>query len=252
MAKIASPLFILREHCAKDLYGVLERIALLGFDGVEFLSTFGRDAREVRVRLDALGLTAVGNHVGFNELADETERVLDENSALGCGFITAGGAGADAMPGGKNYRGAIETWQSLCEKTKARGMTLLYHNHAQELKNKINGKTELECLMDDAPSLSLEPDLGWMKIGGADPFYFLEKYAGRCPVIHFKDYMFTEDGFVFRPTGYGSLDCAGLGRAANKCSPVWYVLDHDHAYERDIYGDLKLSLDYFKNLEALG
>ena len=30
--------------------------------------------------------------------------------------------------------------------------------------------------------------------------------------------------------------------------PEWYVMDHDCAYERDSYFDLKISLEYFKNL----
>ncbi len=34
--RMASPLYILREACARDLFGVLERLADLGFDGVEF------------------------------------------------------------------------------------------------------------------------------------------------------------------------------------------------------------------------
>jgi len=45
MIRIASPLFILREACKKDLFAVLEHLAVLGFDGVEFLSLFGQEHR---------------------------------------------------------------------------------------------------------------------------------------------------------------------------------------------------------------
>jgi hypothetical protein len=35
------------------------------------------------------------------------------------------------------------------------------------------------------------------------------------------------------------------------CAPEWFVMDHDLAYERDSFADLKLSLDYVKTLLSL-
>ena len=107
--------------------------------------------------------------------------------------------------------------------------------------------------MDDVKVglLSLEPDLGWIQIGGGEPLYYLNKYANRCPVVHFKDFIPTEkDGFLFRPTGYGVVNNAVLYAKTLTFDkqPEWYILDHDCSYERDIYFDLKISLEYFKNL----
>ena len=39
--RMASPLYILREECARDLDAVLCRLSELGFDGIEFLGFFG-------------------------------------------------------------------------------------------------------------------------------------------------------------------------------------------------------------------
>jgi len=59
--KLAAPLFILRQECAEDLMGVLERLAALGFDGVEFLGLFGHEPEAIRKKLDEL---YNGNHQG--------------------------------------------------------------------------------------------------------------------------------------------------------------------------------------------
>ncbi len=69
-------------------------------------------------------------------------------------------------------------------------MTLLYHNHHNELKQTIEGMHLLRMLMENVPedALSLEPDLGWMRIAGASPLEYLQDFKGRCPVIHMKDY----------------------------------------------------------------
>ena len=90
-----------------------------------------------------------------------------------------------------------------------------------------------------------------MSIGSADPAYYLEKYKDRSPVIHFKDYMPAGDSFQFRPTGYGIMNNAELYATSLSCNPEWYIMDHDCAYERDIYFDLAISLEYFKNLMSV-
>jgi sugar phosphate isomerase/epimerase len=257
MAKIGSPLFILREECKKDLMHVLDRLALLGFDGVEFLGLFGFKPGDIRKKLDDCGLRAVGDHVPYSEFADETNKVIEERAELGCGFITLSGPDADGMPGGSAYPRTIETIQRIGEAVNRAGMKLLYHNHAEELRQKVGEKTVLEHLLDDTPAdcLYLEADLGWMQIGGANPAYYLKKYKNRCPVVHFKDYMPYDnpEGFIFRPTGYGVMDNVTLYLATLQLeqTPEWYIMDHDNAYERDIYGDLKLSLEFFRNLTAL-
>ena len=57
--------------------------------------------------------------------------------------------------------------------------------------------------------------------------------------------------FEFRPTGYGVLNLPRLMPLCLRCHPEWFVMDHDLAYERDIYSDLKLSLDYVRGLLSL-
>lgn len=66
--RMASPLYIVREDCAKDLAAVLKKLAAIGFDGVEFLGFFGHSAEEVKKMLQDNRLTALGNHVPFKEL----------------------------------------------------------------------------------------------------------------------------------------------------------------------------------------
>jgi sugar phosphate isomerase/epimerase len=252
MAKIGSPLFILREECAKDLFAVLEKLAEIGYEGIEFLGLFGHKPSDIKKKLDSCGLVAVGDHVGFDEFAEKTNKVIHDRKELGCGYITIGAPKSDGLPGGDDYTRTVETIERIGGEMNAAGMKLLFHNHADELKHKVNGKTILENLLDDTCSdlLYLEPDLGWISIGGADPAYYLEKYKNRCPVVHFKDYMPQTENFLFKPTGYGIMNNAVLYAMSLTCDPKpeWYIMDHDCAYERDIYFDLKISLEYFKNL----
>ena len=268
-AKIASPLFILREICAQDLMGALEKLAGFGFDGVEFIGFFGHEPKSIREKLDSVGLRAMGNHFSFNEFCTNTEKTIEDHSILGCSYITISAPEPKGMPDGEEYAKTIQEMERIGAMMRSAGMKLLYHNHASEAKNASNGKPILENIMDDISpdALYLEPDLGWIKIGGGNPAHYLKKYTTRCPVIHFKDF-YSDDidktatfgkydvahgnadsgNFEFRPTGYGIMNNAELYRLSFSCNPEWYVLDHDAAYERDPFADLKISLDYFKNL----
>jgi sugar phosphate isomerase/epimerase len=254
------------------LFAVLERLGAIGFQGVEFLSFFGRSAEDVRRKMEELNMSAVGNHVGFAELVSDTNGVIEYHRKVGCRFITVGNIPADGLPGGNSFKDTVKQLVQIGNACRMQGITLLYHNHAAELGEKLDGKHMLEVLLDEVPDecLSLEPDLGWMAIAGADPVFFLEKYKTRCPVIHLKDFYASDTAkignvmdlngkrgsaergcFEFRPVGYGIANIPQYIDKVLACSPEWIVMDHDLAYERDSFEDLKMSLEYTRQLLAI-
>lgn len=264
--RYASPLYILREACARDLFGVLERLSTLGFDGVEFLGFFGRTADAVRDKLDALGLAPLGNHVPYAALLHDTAGVLEFHQTVGCRYLTV-----SELPT-EDLTGLAMVLDTVAAEARARDITLLTHNHAQELREQVGGQALLRCLLETVSSdtLRFEPDLGWIEIGGGDCAAYLTDYRDRCPVIHLKDYYasdlslignaqeFLPDRgkadrgyFEFRPVGYGVLNLPRLLPLCLACGPEWLVMDHDLSYERDPFEDLRLSLDYTKRLVEL-
>jgi len=270
--KLASPLYILREQCAIDLYSVLKKLKLTGFDGVEFLGFFGHSADEVRRWLDEIGFRALGNHVSYQSFVDDIGGTLDFHATVGCAFITVGDIGVSGFPGSRNWERTLAGLSRIAEQARKYGITILYHNHDHELIEHVEGHELLDAILSSTPKdvLAFEPDLGWIEIGGGNCEYYLTRYADRCPVIHLKDY-FSSDRtlhgsvrdflprrggaergyFEFRPTGYGVINYAGLLPLCLACEPEWFVLDHDLAYERDSFADLKLSLEYVKALLSL-
>lgn len=261
--RMGSPLYIVRADCEKDLFAVLRRLKEVGFDGIEFLGFFGHGAKEVRQQMADLGLDALGNHVPFKDLAADAEGVLDFHQEVGCEYLTV----ADLPL--ENFSNVAETLDRIAEKARARGMRLLFHNHDGELIDRVEGVEALQYILDNTrpETLALEPDLGWMEVGGGDCARYLTRYRDRCPVIHLKDYYSSDNSklgrvrefvparggadrghFEFRPTGYGVLNLPKLMPLCLNCKPNWFVMDHDLAYERDPYEDLKLSLDYTRAL----
>ncbi|WFR55447.1 TIM barrel protein [Anaerocolumna sp. AGMB13025] len=267
--KIAAPLYILREECKKDLFSVLEKLKSLGFEGIEFLGFFGKKPEDIRNKMDELGLIAIGNHVDYYDFKKDIKGTIQVHKVIGCNYITIGGLPKEKFPDKALTEQYIADVNYIGRCCLEQGITLLYHNHDKELVYKTNGTYFLEEILDQVPAenLAFEPDLGWMAIGGAKPEYFLDKYSERCKIIHLKDYyakdtlkignvLELEDRkgdkehsfFEFRPVGYGILNIPALMKSILNCKPQWLLADHDLAYERDSYYDLKISLEYIKNL----
>jgi sugar phosphate isomerase/epimerase len=272
ITRIASPLYILRHDCEKDLFSVLERIKEMGYDGVEFLGFFGKNPRELQDKLKELGLTAVGNHVDYDEFLKDINTTIQTHKEIGCNYITINGLPKEKLFDGNALSEYITNTTKIGLACREQGITLLYHNHDRELMKISGEKYVLEEILDRIPeeSIAYEPDLGWIAIGGALPEYFLDKYKKRCPIIHLKDFyadditkigdiheLDTQKGdaahsfFEFRPTGYGIANIPAFMKKVMLCNPEWIVADHDLAYERDSYYDLKISLEYIKNLLIL-
>jgi len=266
---IAAPLYILRKECSEDLFAVLSRLGALGFNGVEFMGFFGKSAENVRDKMGELNMVPLGNYVEFSEFISDIRGTIDLHKKVGCRYITIGNIPKSGLPGGENFPETIKQLTQIGQTCREEGTTLLYHNHANEITNKIHGKYMLEEILDEIPEdcLALEPDLGWMSIGGADPIFFLNKYRNRCPVIHFKDFYASdiskignvgdlndkrgtaETGhFEFRPVGYGIANIPSYVNEVLKCNPQWIVMDHDLSYERSSYEDLKISQSYVRQL----
>ena len=95
--------------------------------------------------------------------------------------------------------------------------------------------------------LQTELDTCWVNVGGEEPAAYIEKYTGRAPVVHLKDFAGqkgngplykligideeeTADNantFEFRPVGSGVQDFPKIIAAAEKAGATWVVVEQD-------------------------
>jgi len=265
MVKIASPLFIVRNEAETDLFGVLEKLAAVGFQGVEFLGFFGLTPRAIRQKLDSISLKAMGNHVDLDAFAADPERVIEDHLTLGCEYITLSLPERAHDPETDGFAECLLNLPSAAEKCVKSGITPLFHNHQFEFERDLrtlpgrpygDEQYMLDVILNAVPAFAFEPDIGWMLYAGADPAQYLARYHSRCPVIHLKDVYIggaardagVKGEAIFRPTGYGSVAWERIFPLALECDPQWFVIDHDCAYDRDAYQDLAWSLAFTQNM----
>ena len=240
MAKIAYQLYSAREEAEKDLGNVLRQLAALGYDGVEFAGFYGHSAQDVRALLDETGLEAVSSHVPFQAIEEDMFSVIATHLAVGCKWIAVPYLLDAERPGNPGFARVIAVIHRFARLCREADITLLYHNHDFEFAT-VSGTYALDFLYEAVPAnlLETEIDTCWVKYSGLDPADYVKKYAGRCPIVHMKDYACDEPtapcqplpaSFRFRPVGMGSQNVPAVVRAAVSSGAKWLVVEQDQPY----------------------
>ena len=116
--------------------------------------------------------------------------------------------------------------------------------------------------MTAIPADLLQPELDcyWVKYAGYDPAAYIRKYAGRCDLIHLKDYAGYKEGavrpeaaadapeFEFRPVGHGWQDTPATVAAALESGAKWLIVEQDSSVGRTQLEAARLSVDYLRGL----
>jgi sugar phosphate isomerase/epimerase len=257
MVKIAYQVYSARDEAEKDLGKVLRALKALGYDGVEFAGFYGHSAKEVRALLDETGLAAVSSHVSFQMIEEDMFSVIAYHLAIGCKYIAVPYLLDAERPGNPGFARVIAVIHRFARLCREAGIGLLYHNHDFEFAP-VSGMYALDFLYEAVPEdlLGTEIDVCWVKYSGIDPAEYVAKYAGRCPVVHMKDYVCDEPtapcqprpaSFAFRPVGKGCQDVEKVVRAAIAAGAKWLVVEQDFPFVSPL-DDAKTSLETLKNV----
>lgn len=238
--------YTVREQLSKDYIGTLEKIAAIGYQGIELgRPPEGITVAEQKALLDRIGLKVIGTHAGFDtfdfnpdDIADYLEEV-DGGKFVALSLRFASRDEVLAKAAKLNEAG---------EKFRRRGVQLLYHNHDWEFV-KFDGEYALDILLRETdPSLvQMELDTYWVKRGGEDPVSYLAKLQNRCPLLHIKDVEAGEEQF-FAEIGEGILDFKAIAQTAREVGTGWLVVEQDQS-RRDPLESLAIS---YRNLQGLG
>jgi sugar phosphate isomerase/epimerase len=191
---IGLELYSVRGELSRDLPNTLKTVAGFGYEVVEFYSPYFKwtpaYAKEVRARLDDLGLRCYSTHNGFESFStgENLARAIELNQILGTRCVVLASAPGSAK--------GVEGWKKLCDQLtgtaqqlKPHGLSAGYHNHAAEWAKLDNGQRILEFIAANTPNeFVLQLDVGTCEEAGADPVAWVKANPGRIRIIHLKDW----------------------------------------------------------------
>jgi sugar phosphate isomerase/epimerase len=245
---VALQMYTLRDDAAKDFAGTLQKVAALGYAGVELAGTGGLSAFDLKKLLDGLGLKIAGNHTGVELLESDLNAALDYNRELGNHYVVCPYLPEDRRRDADGWRRVADLFNRAGAACKARGMQFCYHNHAFEFE-RFGGETGFDILFGatDPELVQIELDTYWVQYGGEDPAAYLRMYAGRVPLIHLKD-MAGDENRSFAEVGKGIMDFDAIFAACEAAGAAWYIVEQD-VCRRPPIESVEISL---KNLKARG
>jgi sugar phosphate isomerase/epimerase len=237
-------LWTIREECDRDLESALRTVGAQGYDGVELFQLHEHDVGQVRAWLDAAELVAAGRHVRLEALDSELPQLAEELRVLGTDRA------AIAWIDPEELERPDEVAERIAEAAHAardHGIRLGFHNHWTEPVAPDGGESFLDLLRRLPPELLwLELDLGWVWQAGIDPAAELEKTAGRCPLVHVKDYA-SRDGRDDVPVGDGVVGYDRVVPAALAAGAEWLIVEEDDVGD-DAFAATQRSVDAVRRI----
>lgn len=268
-ALIGYQIYSAREDAERDLPGTLKAIKAMGYDGVEFAGFYHYTVEEVKKALEEAGIQAISAHVPLKEIEKDMFKTISDYKAIGCKYIAVPYTDDQCRPGGPDFAKTLQSMYKFGRLCREAGMQLLYHNHDFEFVT-ISGMYGLDFIYAalDEDILKTEIDTCWVKYAGENPADYVRKYAGRCPIVHLKDYVGVKGGktpyaligmednsanpneiaFEFRPVGHGSQDVPSIVNAGLESGAEWFIVEQDLSVGRTPLEACQMSIDYLKSI----
>lgn len=269
---VAVQLYSVRDDMEKDFYGTIKAMKELGYDGVEFAGLFNEDPKKIKAFCEEIDIVPISAHVPYYDMLENPEAVLADYKAIGVKYVVVPYLTEECRPGTDGFAATVEGIRKIGAAAKELGIQLLYHNHDFEFV-KIGEDYALDVLYSTVPEdlLKTEIDTCWVNVAGVNPAEYVEKYTGRAPVVHLKDFKKSgegngklydligidddaqaeeeEDSFSFMPVGYGVQDMPAILAACENAGAEWVVVEQDNpAKGETAMNSVKLSREYLKTL----
>jgi sugar phosphate isomerase/epimerase len=186
--QVGVQLWSVREEVARDFTGTLQKLAAMGFQGVEFARDFGPyadDPNGLREFLAANGLQVAGAHVLMDQLQGANfAATVAFYQALGCRYLVVP---MDARAFKVETAGAVAAdLTAVQQKLAPLGMRVGYHNHKPEMLGEP-GNTPWDVIGRNTPqTVILQQDVAWTAAAGKNPVDVIRAFPGRILTTHYK------------------------------------------------------------------
>jgi sugar phosphate isomerase/epimerase len=252
--RIAAQLFTLREYLKtpSDISQTLSKVKQMGYNAVQVSAIGAIGNKELREMADREGLTICATHVGYDDLINNIESVIEKHRAWDCKYVGLGELPPEYRTSEEGYRTFAKEATEIGKKLDAEGLKFIYHNHEFEFA-KYDGRSGMDILFEetDPGVVDFELDVFWVQAGGADVLEWIRKVDGRMKVVHLKDMVITpERERRFGEIGEGNMNFKAILKACEDIGVEWAPVEQDQCYGRDPFESLAISYRNLVMLEA--
>jgi len=251
---IGLELYTVREEFAKDPAGTLKKVGAAGYREVE--ASIEIPATTLKSYLSAANLTAPSTYLDVPQDIEHWKTTLEKAHPFGFRYIVVG----------DNPRLDAEAWKRRAELfndcgklAQGAGMQFCYHAHFREFAP-LGDTCGYNIMLTrcDPKLLKMEMDVFWAVYAGQDPVAYFQKYPGRFPLLHVKDF---KPGFPtstrdfpydsgpnpFAPVGQGRIDWVKIFAEVSQAGVQHVFVEQDRCDTRPLDA-ISTSFHYLKSL----
>jgi sugar phosphate isomerase/epimerase len=235
--RIGVQLYTVRDLMKTDFEGTLAKVGAIGYSEVEFAGYFEHAPKDVRAMLDRHDLKSPSEHVSYEVVQNKWQETLDAAHVVGQNFIVCPSIDDSQRKVTAGWKKAAEVFNRAGEASQKAGIQFAYHNHTWEFEPLTDGggKFAYDILLSetDPKLVKMEMDLCWITIAGQDPITYFNRYPGRFPLVHVKDWTKGPDGKMGEKDGHmadvgsGAINWKRLFAQSKKAGIEHYFVEHD-------------------------
>jgi len=222
---IGLQLYSVREDCEKDLPGVLQQVAKMGYEGVEFAGYYNRSAAELRDLLQKNGLKCCGTHISLDVLkGDELKKTIEFNKTIGNPYLIVAWMPETYAESLDAVKEAAQVFNDIAAQLEEHDMWVGYHAHGGDFK-KIDGEFAWDLLFaNTSDRVCMQMDLGNCIDAGGDPIASLKRFPGRSRTVHLKE----SGGPATAVVGEGDVNWPEVFEICETIGGTqWYIVEHE-------------------------
>jgi len=229
MRNIGLQFWSIREEVEKDLLGMIEKVAKMGYTGIQFAGFFDHTAEEVKDKLVEVGIKVAGAHVQIEQLENNLEETLKYHETIGNDLIIIPFLQENMRTTEDDYKQTAKRLNDIGQKVHAAGFTLAYHNHDFEF-DVFDGKTGFDILFENTAEehLKIELDCFWAACTNNNPLEIIEKYDNRVVSLHIKDMQVVDNEHISTELGKGTLPLPEYIQKGKVHNVKWFIVEQEH------------------------
>jgi len=223
-APLALQLYSVRKELAGDFRGVMERIAEMGYAGVEPIFKLpGTTLEQAADVFRVLRLQVPAAHVPLPR-GEEEQPVLAAMDAFGSRRMVSG-RGPQCFETLDLVRRTCDLFNEAHSVAAEHGLRFGIHNHWWEFEQ-VEGRFAYRVMLEHLhPEIFFEVDTYWVQTAGLDPIAVVRELGKRAELLHIKDGPALQ-GVPQVAVGQGVLDVRGIVQASGGAAE-WLIVELD-------------------------
>ena len=245
-ANIGLQLYTVRHQIITDFDKTMERIAAMGYLGIETYALPDSVTLEHASKVFRdLHLKVLGMHVDL-PVGEKQDLALKLADAYQCDrVIFPGWPEEEKYKDLETIKRTTDGYNKVSSFMNAKGLRFGLHNHWWEFEKHSYGVEPFYYLLKHVdPNVFFEIDTYWAKTAGRDPAAILRDFGKRAPLLHIKDGPAIKGDQANRqvPAGEGVMDFGSIVKAGG-IHTEWMIVEFDE-YEKDIFDGIQRSYAY--------